>query len=101
MTTFTFKINSTEVADRVEKLDEENVATVSGTINKIHWELAGVDGDKTVSHFGVVETSIKADDLSKVKDADLIKEVEKTLGSEAIKEEKAKIEEQLNPSEAE
>lgn len=100
MTTFTWKINSTEVTDRLETLDEENVATVSGTVSKIHWELTGVDGDKSVSHAGVVDAEIKAADLSKVKESDLIKQVEKALGAEAIAEEKAKIEEQLNPSEA-
>lgn len=99
MTTFTFKINATEVVDRVETLDEELKATVAGTINKIHWELTGVDGDKSISHAGVVDAEIKCADLAKVKEADLIKEVKSALGKEFVKAEEAKIEEQLNPTE--
>jgi hypothetical protein len=99
MTTFTLKIKTTDVTDRVETLDEDLNATVTATISKIHWELEGVDGDKTVSHFGVVDVDLKNVVPSEVTEETLMQALTAALSEETINAEKAKIEEQLNPSE--
>jgi hypothetical protein len=99
MTTFTLKINSTEIVDRVETLDENNVATVSGKVSKIHWELSGVDGDKQISHVGVADVSVEVEDISSIDSKELTEALEAALGEEALRAEKEKIEEQLNPAE--